>query len=137
MVKERSIKWMMIALAIFQAFNGFSGLLGGFMLMKDPTGQSLSMEQAWLNTTPFANFLIPGIVLFIVNGLGNVTGFWVTLSKKSKAAEIGIAFGLIMMVLITAQVLWIGYKDFLQPLYFSTGLLQLIFGLLLYKVKRK
>lgn len=137
MNKEKTIKWLVIGLAVFQAFNGFSGLLGGFGLIKDPTGQSLSMEQVWLNATPFANFLIPGIVLFIVNGLGNVTGFWATLSKKSKAPEIGVIFGFIMMVWITSQVLWIGYKSFLQPLYFSTGLIQMIFGIFLYRLKHK
>ncbi|MFP4023401.1 MAG: hypothetical protein ACLFVR_02655 [Thiohalospira sp.] len=137
MVKERKIKWLIIILAVFQAFNGFSGLLGGFMLIKDPSGISLSMEQSWLNATPFANFLIPGIVLFIINGLGNIAGLWATIRKKTKSAEIGVVFGLIMMVWIIAQVLWIGYKDFLQPFYFSTGLFQMIFGIMLYKVKRK
>lgn len=41
---------------------------------------------------------------------------------------IATAFGAIMMTWIVAQVSWIGYKSFLQPLYFSTGLLQFAAG---------
>ncbi|MEE4198135.1 MAG: hypothetical protein V2I54_10860 [Bacteroidales bacterium] len=137
MVKEKSVHWMMIVLALFQAFNGLSGLLGGFGLISDPTGISLSMKQAWLEGTPFANYLLPGIVLFIVNGLGNITGFWITFKKKTKAPEVAVLFGILMMIWITAQVCWIGYKSFLQPLYFSTGLFQMILGIRLSRLKSK
>lgn len=121
------------AFGIFQAFNGLSGLLGGFMLINDPTGGSLYMKLEWLQQTPFQNFLIPGIVLFLLVGVANTTGAWITFKKKKKRAQFGIVFGVILMVWIISQVAWIGYKDFLQPLYFSTGLLQAISGFVLMK----
>ncbi len=120
-------------LAIVQIFHGLSGLFGGLMLLHDPTGQSLSLELEWLQNTPFPNFLIPGIILFIFVGIGNILGFWFTYKKKRKRAQIGIIFGIILMAWIISQLAWIGYKDFLQPLYFSTGLIQTIFGYALIK----
>ena len=122
---------------VFQAFNGLSGLLGGYMLIKDPTGNSLNMKMEWLKETPFQNFLIPGIVLFLVVGIGNTIGIWTTFKKKNKRSQIGLVFGLILMFWIISQVLWIGYKDFLQPLYFTTGLLQAITGFYLMKLINK
>lgn len=127
------MKTSKISTAIIQIFNGLSGILGGFMLIKDPSGSSLEMDLDWLQSTPFQNFLIPGIVLFAINGLGNVIGFVTTLSKSKNAGKLAMALGAIMMIWIISQVSWIGYKNYLQPLYFFTGLLQLIAGYYLNK----
>lgn len=123
-------------LAVFQLLNGGSGLLGGIMLMRDPSGQSLQMDQAMLSTTPFADFLIPGIVLFIFVGLGNIVGFVLTILKRARPGLIGLLFGAILMIWIVVQVVMIGYQSFLQPLYFLTGLLQAVFGSRLNKEMR-
>lgn len=125
---NQKFKTVILLTAILQAFNGLSGLAGGFGLIANPDGEALTMSTDWLQSTPFTNFLIPGIVLFTFNGLGNIAGFIATLRKHHIAAHIATAFGLIMIVWITAQVSWIGYKSFLQPLYFSTGLCQFVLG---------
>jgi hypothetical protein len=124
-------KLLNILLGSLQAVNGLSALLGGFMLIQDPTGESLGLKAEWLQNTPFPNYLIPGIVLFLLIGVTNVWGMWLSFNKKAKRAAFGTLFGLILMGWIIAQVLWIGYKDFLQPLFFTTGLLQTIAGLTL------
>lgn len=136
-MKNFKIKFLFVGLLVFQSFNGLSGLLGGFMLTNDPTGSSLTMKQEWLLNTPFDNFLIPGIILLIVNGFGNVLGFIISIMKYRNYSIVGSLFGIIMMIWITTQVILIGYKDFLQPLYFSTGLLQAIFGYFNYKYNSK
>lgn len=112
---------------IFQIFNGLSAAAGGG-LMDDPTGQSLQMDASMLASSPFHNFLIPGIVLFVVNGIGNVTGAVLTMTKYKFAAHVAVFFGLILMGWIVAQVVWVGYASFLQPLYFATGLVQSLAG---------
>ncbi|MGM0934920.1 MAG: hypothetical protein ACQEWD_15900 [Bacteroidota bacterium] len=120
---------LIIILGGLQLFNGLSGLLGGFMLIDDPSGDSLSMHPEWLERTVFPNFLIPGIILFLFVGLGNVLGFWLTFKKKNNRSKFGSIFGLILMIWIIAQIAFIGYKDFLQPLYFTSGLFQAIIGI--------
>lgn len=124
-------------LGLSQVFNGLSGLFGGYMLINDPTGDSLSMQREWLQKTPFPDFLIPGIILFSFIGIGNLIGMWMTFKKKKERAQFGLIFGIILMVWIISQVAWIGYKDFLQPLYFSTGLVQAISGLVLLRLINK
>jgi len=120
-----------VVLGSLQAFNGLSGLLGGFGLINDPSGSNLKMQLEWLQQTPFQNFLIPGIVLFLLIGVANTMGAWMTFRKSQKRAPFGAAFGVILMGWIISQVAWIGYKSFLQPLYFTTGLLQAISGIAL------
>jgi hypothetical protein len=133
----KKLKRTRVWVIIFQLFNGLSALAGGFGLMSDTTGQALGMEMEMLQGTPFPNFLIPGIVLFTVNGLGNIGGFLVTIQKHKHAGEIAALFGAIMMIWIIFQVAWLGYQSFLQPLYFSTGLIQAIAGWYLLKGVRK
>ncbi len=114
--------------AIFQAFNGLSGLLGGFMLLWDSTGSTLGVKLEWLQTTPFENFFIPGLVLFVMNGLGNSIGFFVTILNHRRAGAIAALFGVFMMLWIIVQLAWISYQNFLQPLYFTSGLTQCLLG---------
>lgn len=128
MQKSRSLN---ILLGSLEAINGLSALLGGYILITDPTGQSLGLNREWLQNTPFPDYLIPGIVLFLLIGMTNVWGMWLTFNRKEKRAAFGSVFGLLLMGWIIAQVIWIGYKDFLQPLYFTTGLLQTFAGLAL------
>ncbi|WP_051205313.1 hypothetical protein [Salinimicrobium xinjiangense] len=130
-------KFLNILLGSLQAVNGLSALLGGYMLIDDPTGESLALDAQWLQNTPFPNYLIPGIVLFLLIGITNVWGMWLTFNRKTKRAAFGTVFGLILMGWIIGQVIWIGYKDFLQPLYFTTGLLQTFAGLALASQMKK
>jgi hypothetical protein len=125
------------AIGSFQIFNGLSGLLGGFGLINDPTGNNLQMKTEWLQKTPFQDFLIPGIVLFLLVGLANVIGAWITFSKKNKRGLIGLTLGIILMGWIVSQVAWIGYKSFLQALYFTTGFVQAILGFYLMRIIQK
>ncbi|MCY2688571.1 hypothetical protein [Salinimicrobium sp. TH3] len=120
-----------ILLGSLEAVNGLSALLGGFMLIEDPTGESLGLNLEWLQNTPFPNYLVPGIVLFFLIGLTNILGMWLSFNKKKNLAVFGTVFGLVLMGWIIGQVIWIGYQDFLQPLYFTTGLLQTFAGLAL------
>lgn len=53
-------------------FNGIGALYGGWQLATDPTGGSMQMPLSYLQYSPFETYLIPGIVLFIANGIGSL-----------------------------------------------------------------
>lgn len=133
----KNTKFFIVLLIIFEFFNGLSGLAGGFGLISDPTAASLGMELSWLEGTPFRNFLIPGIVLFVINGIGNSVAAILSIRKTRYFEMTGIFLGAIMMTWIISQVAFIGYKNFLQPLYFSTGLIQTLLGIIIYKLNHK
>lgn len=50
-------------------FLGLGALVGGGMLMLCPDGQWMRMPLSMLRYSPFSNFLIPGIVLFLMLGV--------------------------------------------------------------------
>jgi hypothetical protein len=134
---NKFIKWSRISFVTLQVFNGLSALAGGYGLIGDPTGKALQMDSSLLANSPFENFLIPGIVLFVVNGLGNAAGAIFSMLKKKHAPYIALLFGLILMVWITSQVAWIGYTSLLQPLYFITGVMQFIAALIFIREFKK
>ena len=132
----KKLKAIFISLIIIEFFNGLSGLAGGYGLISDPTAASLGMEQAWLEGTPFNNYFIPGIILFVFNGLGNTVAAVLSIRKHRYYPVFALFFGAGMMIWIISQVAFIGYKNFLQPLYFSTGLIQTLLGIILIQNKK-
>jgi len=68
-------------LLILLAFLGLGAMFGGGIFILSPTGKLFGMPLSMLNNSPFANFLIPGIVLFVVLGLAPL-GLIIALVKK-------------------------------------------------------
>jgi hypothetical protein len=53
------------------AFLGLSAIFGAIMLVPDPTGARLGIPVSTLEFSPFEDFLIPGLILGIVFGIGS------------------------------------------------------------------
>ncbi|WP_374017954.1 hypothetical protein ABU162_28380 [Paenibacillus thiaminolyticus] len=49
---------------------GIGAVFGGAALVLDPNGRLLGVPPSILNTSPFTNFLIPGLILLIMLGIG-------------------------------------------------------------------
>lgn len=58
-----------IFVSLLLLFNGIGAVYGGWNLMTHPDGSSLQMSVAYLEHSPFNDYFIPGIILFIANGL--------------------------------------------------------------------
>ncbi|MGY2896505.1 hypothetical protein [Deinococcus sp. UYEF24] len=63
-----SLRWLLGCLA----FLGVSALFGGVVLVGSPTGAWLHIPLSVLHSSPFSDFLIPGLILGIVFGVGSV-----------------------------------------------------------------
>jgi len=116
------------ALGVLQIFIGITAALGGFGLVLDPSGAKMDVPLALLKNSPFTNYLIPGLVLLIVNGGGNVLAVIATFMRYRYAGNLAIFFGIFLTIYITIEVWVIGLQNFLQPLYFILGVVELAFG---------
>ena len=103
----------------------------------DPTGHSLAMSPEWLDGSPFRNFLVPGVILLMVNGLGQPVGSLMSLKRARWHPEFAMAPGVSLMAWIVAQVYWLGYLHWLQPAYFGLGATELALGALIVKATRR
>ena len=119
-------------LRVLIGFQGLSGLLGGFGLIADPTGESLGIPLEWLDNTLFSSYLIPGLILFVVLGLVPLVvyyGFW----KEKSWADVGSLFvGVALVIWIGVEIAMIGYQPNppLQLIYGIIGVLITVFSLI-------
>lgn len=105
-----------------ELFVALSALGGGYGLLAGPQGEVLGMSTEILEGTPFSNFFIPGLILFVVIGVGAVGAFAAVLASWRYAPFAALAVGLALAGWIAVQVALLGYLSILQPIYFAVGL---------------
>ena len=118
-----------IGLGILQAFIGLGALGGGFMLVRDPSGSALELPMSLLEGSPFPDFLIPGMFLLAVNGVGSMIGAGLSFTRRRYAQEIAIVLGAILVAWIVMQIVIISSFHWLHVLYFILGVVELGIGL--------
>ena len=64
--KSKAVEIYILILAV--AFEAVGAIYGGISLMNDPSGESIQLPVRLLEGTIFNNYIIPGIVLFLVLG---------------------------------------------------------------------
>jgi SNF family Na+-dependent transporter len=143
-------------LVVLLFFLGMGAIFGGTVFIISPSGELFGMPLSMLNNSPFKNFLIPGIILFLVLGLAPVA-IAIALIKKpvNKVLEafnlykdmhwawtytIYIAFALIIWIQI--QMMIIQAVDWLHTFYMFLAVVIIFVALLpavrnLYKQKLK
>lgn len=125
------MKRYFIILGSLQVFIALGAIPAGFLFLFDTSGSMMGASEAMLAHSPFSSFLIPGLFLFIVNGLGNGAGAVLSFKRKSQAAMAGLFLGVELCLWILIQVYMIGFTSWLQPLYFAVGVVEAMLGMLL------
>jgi hypothetical protein len=130
---HRSIAvWLLITL---QFLLGLGAFVSGGMLVAAPDGALMHMPLSILQYSPFANFLIPGIILALLLGLypmavayclwRNPAWRWPDGLNPFKQMHwswaASLSTGVILLVWITVQVLFLRSVAFLHALYFGWG----------------
>jgi len=137
----KNYKLMKIVLNIIASvlllFNGIGAIYGGLNLITHPDGSSIQLSSEWLKHTPFHNYLIPGIVLLIANGLLSILVFIALLFNHRKYPWLVTAQGVILAGWILIQMMMIQTVYFLHIILGSVGVLLIITGYLLIKLNSK
>jgi hypothetical protein len=110
-------------------FNGISAIFGGGGMILDPTGTSMQMPIELLEFSLFDSFLIPGIILFTVNGLFNLYVGVLGIRKSKIFPSLTILCGLLLTSWLTIQIIII--RDFYAPAhltYYLIGILMIFVG---------
>jgi hypothetical protein len=114
-----------IGLGVIQVFVGLSAVAGGLGLTLDPSGSNVGIPLEYLADSPFEDYLIPGMVLLVVNGLGSLVGAAATFTRRRFAGEAGLALGAFLVLWILAQLFWVAWFHWLHALYLCLGGLEL------------
>lgn len=123
-----------ITTVVLLFFNGVSAVFGGLGLIFDSSGETFQLPIEFLEHTPFNNFLIPGIILFTVNGLFNFFVGILGILQKKVFAFLTLLCGAMLFGWLTIQIIMI--RDFYAPLhlpYYITGLAMMFLAFLMMK----
>jgi hypothetical protein len=66
-VERPRFAWVAFVLAVF---TGVLAIPVGLMFLADPTGASIGVPQGWIEATIFGSYVVPGIYLLAMNGVG-------------------------------------------------------------------
>lgn len=118
-----------LILCVLQMFVGITAILGGIGLVSDPSGAKMEVPLTLLENSPFANYLIPGLVLLIIIGVGNVLGGIVTAFRQKRFGSTAVFLGGFLVLYILIEIGIIGLVNFSQPLYFILGVAEVALGI--------
>jgi len=139
---HKPLAWYCLVLLLF--IEGILALMGGFKLIKDPTGSLIGMPTTLLSHSPFSNFLIPGIVLFCLLGVfplvviylllfkpqGKFFSFLNLHSDRHYSWSFSLYVGLLIILWIFFEVWWVGYTHPLQIIFSFLGMLIIMLALM-------
>lgn len=124
-VEPHRVWWLgLLAVGWFNLVSAVAGGLGVALT------NGLGMPTSWLDGTPFDSFLVPGLVLLLI--VGGTQALAVVLQHRRHPwypAAAGVAgFGMVLWIYVEVALLPV--YSFLQTVYLATGVLQLVFLLL-------
>lgn len=93
----------------------------GALLVLHPDGADFQMPTTVLRGTPFADFVIPGLVLGLIVGGSALAALLAIFLKRNKARQLALLAGLMQGGWIIVQMLLLGILSNLQFLYVGIG----------------
>lgn len=118
---------------ILLVINGIGAVFGGVALIIDPTGNSIKLPIDLLKNSPFSDFFIPGLILFVVLGLGSLISCIVVITKAKGYPFLTIFMGFALAIWISIQILMLREVDAAHYIFGAMGILLIILGILLRK----
>lgn len=117
---------MKLLLFLLTAFVALTAIVSGALLISDPDGTLFSMSTSLLKSTPFINFLVPGLILCFVVGGTNLMAVIRNMQTHPLRYNWSIAGAIILMGWVVVQMLLIENLHWLQFLYLGIGLMMLL-----------
>jgi hypothetical protein len=96
---------------------------GGAALILGPRGEILPLPLSALLGSPFNSYLIPGLILFSVLGMGPLGAAFLVWRRHELAPVAAFIAGTALLIWVAVQIAIIGYSNEppLQPLYLVLG----------------
>lgn len=113
-----------------QLFVGIGAIFGGLMAILFPEGPG-GMPTDVLKYSPFSNFLIPGIILFAVIGLGSVFSAIMIRRRTKYLGYISSIFSWALPIWIVVQCIMLNTVVHLHIIFFTIGLVEAVLSMII------
>ena len=112
-------------LFFLHTFVGVGAIGGGLAAILNPQ-EPLGVSTELLRNSPFNNYLIPGIILFSIIGLGNIISAMTIHFKSRFQGYISSVFSWALVIWIIVQCIMINTIHFLHILHFFIGVIEVV-----------
>ncbi len=119
-VRRPAYAWLAAALALFTAAGAIPV---GIQLITDTTGASIGFPAGWIESTPFGSYLIPGVYLLLMNGVGMLIVAALIVVRHWTAPWLTGILGSGLVIWILVQLVVMPEFSFLQAIFGIVGLL--------------
>ena len=117
--RQHGLHYLLAVLLTFVALNAFAG---GFYGMSGAEG----VPTEWLSGTPFHDYFIPSLILFVVVGGSSLIAAIAVFLGHRLARPAAFGAVAILFVWLGVQLSIIGYVSWMQPTTATVGLLVLV-----------
>jgi hypothetical protein len=130
------IRTLRILSGIIYLIVSLGALPSGLLFILYPDGSAMNISVSALANSPFRDYLIPGLFLFTVNGIANFIESVLCFGNRRYYKMFGLVLGILLVIWIAVQVSVIGFTSFLQPVFFSVGLIEMILIIILMRMEK-
>lgn len=116
----KTIYRLLIILHVFVGVGAMGGGMAAILNPQNPMGVTVDA----LKNSPFDNYLVPGIILFTVIGLGNIIAAFVIYHKPWFHGYISSVFAWALVIWIVVQCIMLNTIEHLHIIFFIIGLIQ-------------
>lgn len=117
------MKKIRTALMILQSFVGIGAIAGGLAAIVNPNNP-MGITLDTLVNSPFSNFLIPGIILFAIIGIGSIASAIALALDFRFQGFVSSVFSWALVIWIVVQCIMLNEIIPLHIIFFSIGLVE-------------
>lgn len=113
----------------FDVFLALGGVVGSYAMLKDSSGKILGLPLISTTSIPFIkSYLLPGMFILSVYVLGGSLAAFATGAGYAWAGTLNVCIGSVLMVWVMLERAFIAEKNFLEPFFFTIGLMLVLVG---------
>ena len=118
-VERPGYLWVAVVLEIL---TGAMAIPVGLMFLGDPTGRMVQVPQGWIEQTPFGSYLIPGLYLLLMNGVGMLVLAGLTIRRHWFAPWLTGILGGGLVIWIVVEIVALPQTMVLTWVFLAIGL---------------
>lgn len=123
---KKALRIISIFLLLLTAINA---IVAGLLFIADPGGQMMGLSTEYLKHSPFNSYLVPGIILILVNGVLNLLAAIYAIRRRRYYTHWILIQGIILCGWIVVQVIMVRDINIMHLAMFLTGLIIVFSGL--------
>ena len=103
-VSRPAYVWLAVGLEVFTALGAIPV---GIQLLRDPSGAAIGLPADWIEATPFGTYLVPGLYLLVMNGVGMLAVAGLSVARHPSAPWLTgiLGMGLLIWILVQLRVM--------------------------------